>query len=118
MPILIIDDQLNMFYDIANSLSEEFTVKHTLIYVPSHNYAVESIILDQPSLLIINADMNGIDVVDFIRLFEHKKLKIVLVSNTDRFAIKALKTGLVSNYFLKPYSIDELKSEIIKTFCK
>ncbi len=117
MKILTIDDQLLVTYSVQRILSNRgYAVK-------TASDGLEGIKMFeqfQPDLVIVDyhmPKMNGVEVVEYIRVKRNSKIPILIMSgNTDVTIIeKGFELG-IADYLHKPVDLDKLVSAVSSLF--
>lgn len=117
MKILTIDDQLLVTFSVQRILTNRgYTVKTAADGLEG----VKMFEQFQPDLVIVDYHMprmNGVEVVEYIRMKHNSQIPILIMSgNTDvRIIEKGFELGIV-DYLLKPVDLDKLVGAVSNLF--
>lgn len=108
--IVIVDDN----EEFGNQVKEHFG--ENARYFKDSIEALEEIIKNPPNLLVCDillSKMDGFELIEKVNKYLNNSVKVVVVTNIsqDKFVQKAMSLN-VSNYLIKPISIDMLEKRI------
>lgn len=108
----IIDDEIHAIQTLVYDLNDMFGDDIQIVF--SSNNPVEGIknIRDKmPDLVFLDMDMPRLSGLEVLSLIEDLKIKIIITSAHEEYAIKSVGTNAIA-YLLKPVQADSLKSVV------
>ncbi|MBI1836753.1 MAG: response regulator [Flavobacteriia bacterium] len=114
MKILIIDDDIMIIKALKNKL--ENSGYQDIVTADNGFSAIDIVQRDKIDLIIsdINMpDLNGLDLLSYIKIFHDKKIPVIVISSFDNtdIVLQSLSLGAV-DYYLKPINYDVLLQKI------
>lgn len=100
--VAIIDDEKHAIETLVYDLSENFEEEIEIIFTENNPVeGLKKIRSQTPDLLFLDIEMPGLSGIDILKLIDDLKIKVVITTAHEDFAIQSVGTKAIS-YLLKP----------------
>tara|TARA_B110000091_G_scaffold211796_1_gene257112 strand:- start:83 stop:832 length:750 start_codon:yes stop_codon:yes gene_type:complete len=110
---ILVDDMTNALEMLANDIAKNHTEIEIIGTAESVVSAAKLLQKKQPDILFLDIMLGDGTGFDVLEIFPNLSSKIIFVTASDAFAIKAFKFAAI-DYILKPYTEDDLASALEK----
>ncbi|WP_288955652.1 LytTR family DNA-binding domain-containing protein [uncultured Polaribacter sp.] len=109
----VVEDNLLALEMLVNDISENFKEIEIIGTAKSVIEAAKLLQKTQPDILFLDIMLGNDTGFDLLEIFPNLKSKIIFVTASDDYAIRAFKFAAI-DYILKPYSLEDLEKSIHK----
>lgn len=109
----VVEDNLLALEMLVNDISENFKEIEIIGTAKSVIEAAKLLQKSQPDILFLDIMLGNDTGFDLLEIFPNLKSKIIFVTASDDYAIRAFKFAAI-DYILKPYSLEDLEKSIHK----
>ncbi len=109
--ILIVDDEAAAGNILTLLIEKHIPVKKEIRYCADPQKALELLPVFQPSLVMLDIDMPGMNGFDFLNQAGEASFDVIFTTAYDQYAIKAIRFSAL-DYLLKPIDVVELQNAI------
>lgn len=110
---IIVEDLLDAMELLKSDLNSRHPEIKIIDTAPSVVEAAKALRKEQPDILFLDIMLGDGTGFDVLEIFPELKAKIIFVTASDEYAIKAFKFAAI-DYVLKPYSYEELDQAIAR----
>ena len=117
LKILIIDDEVSAGNILKVLIAKHIDTESDIYYCDTAREALEVIETFNPTLIMLDIDMPGMNGFDFLNRVTKDNFDVIFTTAYDQYAIKAIRFSAL-DYLLKPIEILDLKNAINRHIVK